>query len=125
MSQEAKTQACPECGGLMRYEEHNDALEHAGRKRTIKTLGWWCTKCGEAILTGDALVKHERTFLLLKASADGVLGPESAPLAAESAPGTKFDAFMREIEDEARAEGPEAVKELDALRAHYRAKRRG
>jgi HTH-type transcriptional regulator / antitoxin MqsA len=75
MSQEAKTQACPECGGLMRYERHDDVLEHAGRKRTIKTLGWWCTKCGEAILTGDALVKHERAFLQLKASADGVLGP--------------------------------------------------
>jgi hypothetical protein len=31
---------------------------------------------------------------------------------------------MREIEDEAKAEGPEAVKELDALRAHFRASRR-
>ena len=79
MSQEAKTQACPECGGLMRYERHDDVLEHAGRKRTIKTLGWWCTKCGEAILTGDALVKHERAFLQLKASADGVLQVHQLP----------------------------------------------
>jgi YgiT-type zinc finger domain-containing protein len=69
-AQEAKTQACPECGGLMRYEKHDDVLEYAGRKSTIKTLGWWCTKCGEAILTGDELVKHERAFLQLKASAD-------------------------------------------------------
>jgi HTH-type transcriptional regulator/antitoxin MqsA len=59
----------------MRYEKHDDVLEYGGRKRTIKTLGWWCTKCGEAILTGEALVKHERAFLELKAGADGVLGP--------------------------------------------------
>ena len=45
-------------------------------------------------------------------------------LAAEFAPPTKFYAFMREIEDEAKAEGPEAEKELDALRAHFRASRR-
>jgi DNA-binding XRE family transcriptional regulator len=38
--------------------------------------------------------------------------------------GTKFSAFMREIEDEAEAEGPAAVKELDALRAHFRLGRR-
>ena len=44
-------------------------------------------------------------------------------LAEEFAPATKFDAFMRESEDEATAEGPEAVKELDALRAHFRASR--
>jgi hypothetical protein len=31
---------------------------------------------------------------------------------------------MREIEDEAKAEGPAALKELDALRAHFRASRR-
>jgi hypothetical protein len=45
-------------------------------------------------------------------------------VAAEFAPASKFDAFMREIEDEAKAEGPQAVKELDALRAHFRASRR-
>lgn len=45
-------------------------------------------------------------------------------LAEEFAPPSKFDAFMREIEDEAKAEGSEAVKDLDALRAHYRASRR-
>jgi DNA-binding phage protein len=37
---------------------------------------------------------------------------------------TKFSTFVREIEDEAKAEGPEAVKELDALRAHFRLGRR-
>ena len=36
---------------------------------------------------------------------------------------TKFSAFVREIEDEAKAEGPEAVKELEALRARFRSDR--
>ncbi len=60
----------------MRYEKHDDVLEYGDRKRTIKTLGWWCTKCGEAILTGVPLVRHERAFLQLKAEVDGVLGPK-------------------------------------------------
>jgi DNA-binding phage protein len=33
---------------------------------------------------------------------------------------TKFANFMRGLEDEARAEGPEAVAQLDALRDHFR-----
>jgi HTH-type transcriptional regulator/antitoxin MqsA len=70
-----KTQPCPECGGEMRYEKHDDVLRYLGRTRTIKTLGFWCSKCGEGILTGDALVRHERAFLELKAEVDGVLGP--------------------------------------------------
>jgi XRE family transcriptional regulator, regulator of sulfur utilization len=33
---------------------------------------------------------------------------------------TKFADFMRGLEEEARAEGPEAVEQLKALRAHFR-----
>jgi hypothetical protein len=33
---------------------------------------------------------------------------------------TKFADFMRELEEEARAEGPEAVAQLEALRDHFR-----
>lgn len=33
---------------------------------------------------------------------------------------TKYADFLLELEDEARAEGPEAVAELEALRARYR-----
>lgn len=33
---------------------------------------------------------------------------------------TKFSDVMREIEAEARAEGPGAVKELETFRAHFR-----
>lgn len=50
-----KTQPCPECGGEMRYEKHADEVSYLGHKRTLKTLGWWCSKCGEAILEGAAL----------------------------------------------------------------------
>src|SRR5262245_61326365 len=32
----------------------------------------------------------------------------------------KFEDFMREVEAEAQAEGPEAVAELEALHAHFR-----
>ncbi len=75
MSKEAKTQPCPECGGLMRHEKHEDVLVYKEQSRTIKTLGWWCTKCGEAILTGEPLVAHEKAFQQFKAEVDGVLGP--------------------------------------------------
>jgi DNA-binding XRE family transcriptional regulator len=33
---------------------------------------------------------------------------------------TKFSEFMRGVEEEARAEGPEAVAQLEALRDHFR-----
>ncbi len=70
-----KTQPCPECGGEMRYQKHADEVSYLGHKRTLKTLGWWCSKCGEAILEGTALRAREKSFLELKAEVDGVLGP--------------------------------------------------
>jgi HTH-type transcriptional regulator/antitoxin MqsA len=84
MPHDVKTQACPECGSLMRFEKHDDVLEYRGHKRTIKTLGWWCTKCGEGILAGGPLVRHERAFLQLKANVDGVLGPREVAKVRES-----------------------------------------
>jgi hypothetical protein len=36
---------------------------------------------------------------------------------------TKFSEFMRGVEEEARAQGPVAVAELEALRGHFRAER--
>jgi DNA-binding XRE family transcriptional regulator len=36
---------------------------------------------------------------------------------------TKYKDFLREIENEAAAEGPEAVAELEAFRAHYQVAR--
>ena len=71
-----KTQPCPECGGEMRYGKHADEVSYLGHKRVLDTLGWWCSKCGEAILEGPALQAREKTFLELKAEVDGVLGPD-------------------------------------------------
>ena len=34
--------------------------------------------------------------------------------------GTSFDDFIKEIEEEARTEGTEAVEHVEALRAHFR-----
>jgi HTH-type transcriptional regulator / antitoxin MqsA len=75
MANRIKKQPCPECGGEMRYKKQDDVLEYKGHRRTIKTLGWWCAKCGEGILYGDALVAHEKTFRHFKAEVDGVLKP--------------------------------------------------
>ncbi len=70
-----KTQPCPECGGEMRFEKRADKITYLGKSRTLKTLGWWCSKCDEAILDGEALRLREMAFLELKAEVDGVLGP--------------------------------------------------
>jgi len=71
-----KTQRCPECGGEMRFEKKPEVLSYRGHEKTIQTLGWWCTKCGEGILTGKSLVAHAKAFQGLKAEVDGVLGPK-------------------------------------------------
>jgi len=76
-----KTQPCPECGGEMRYEKHADEISYQGHTRRLKTLGWWCSKCGEGIVGGAALRANEKAFLELKAEVDGVLGPEEVAAA--------------------------------------------
>lgn len=75
MAQKTKTQPCPECGGVMRYGTRDDQLVYRGQKKTIKSLGWWCTECAEAILSGDALKAHGRAFANLKAEVDAVMTP--------------------------------------------------
>jgi HTH-type transcriptional regulator / antitoxin MqsA len=81
MPKRATTQPCPECGGVMRYERHDDVLRYRVRERTITTTGWWCAKCGEGILSGEALKAHEKAFLALKAEVDGVLAPDQVAAA--------------------------------------------
>lgn len=60
----------------MRFERHSDVLAYRDHKKAIKTLGWWCSDCDEAILDGKALAARERAFLELKAEVDEVLGPQ-------------------------------------------------
>lgn len=70
-----RTQPCPECGGEMRLQKQADEIEYQGHKRMLRTLGWWCSNCDEAIFDGEALRAREKAFLELKSEVDGVLGP--------------------------------------------------
>jgi HTH-type transcriptional regulator / antitoxin MqsA len=72
----SNTQPCPVCGSKMRFEKRDDVLSYQGKEKRIKTLGWWCTSCDEAIFDGKALAEREKAFLTLKAEVDHVLGPE-------------------------------------------------
>jgi HTH-type transcriptional regulator/antitoxin MqsA len=67
----------------MVHERRSDPIEYQGRKRTLKTLGWWCSKCDEAIFDGKALRAREKALLELKAEVDGVLGPKEVADARE------------------------------------------
>jgi HTH-type transcriptional regulator/antitoxin MqsA len=60
----------------MRFERHDEVLVYRDHEKRIKTQGWWCTSCEEAILDGKALGARERAFLELKAEVDEVLGPK-------------------------------------------------
>jgi HTH-type transcriptional regulator/antitoxin MqsA len=59
----------------MLYERRDDTLAYKGQERVTRTLGWWCTNCGEAIFAGKALLARDRAFVQLKAETDQVLGP--------------------------------------------------
>jgi HTH-type transcriptional regulator/antitoxin MqsA len=75
MATKPKTQPCPSCSGTMRFERRDDVLVYQGHEKRVKTQGWWCAACGEAILDGKTLSERERAFLELKAEVDEVLGP--------------------------------------------------
>jgi HTH-type transcriptional regulator / antitoxin MqsA len=69
-----KTQNCMACGGLMHFETRSDPVRYLEHQRPFESLGFWCSKCDEAIFDGAALKLHEKAFLQLKAEVDGVLG---------------------------------------------------
>lgn len=77
MRKAVRTQSCPECGSVMRRERRADMVSYKGKSRTVRTLAWWCTKCDEAILAGDALIGRQKAFSELKAEVEGVLGPKA------------------------------------------------
>lgn len=58
--------SCFDCGSETVLEERDDLLIYKDKSITIKTLGWWCVSCGEAILDGVALHKRELAYLELK-----------------------------------------------------------
>lgn len=67
-----QAQTCPECGSEMLYETRADEVTYLGHTRALKTLGWWCSKCGEGILEGPELHARENAFLELKAEVEMV-----------------------------------------------------
>jgi HTH-type transcriptional regulator/antitoxin MqsA len=75
MAKQTNKIQCPECGGTAVLEVRADTVEYKGHKANVKVAGHWCTKCGEAVLEGDALEKRERAFLKLRAKVEGVLSP--------------------------------------------------
>lgn len=60
----------------MRLEKREDVLTYRDKEKRIKSLGYWCDDCDEAIFDGAALVEREKAFLELKADVDQVLGPK-------------------------------------------------
>lgn len=67
---------CPECGGATVLETRLDTVEYKGQTATVRVKGHWCSRCGEAVLEGTALMKREQAFLALRAKVEGVLGPK-------------------------------------------------
>jgi HTH-type transcriptional regulator/antitoxin MqsA len=59
----------------MRLEMRPNVLSYKDHERTVETQGWWCTQCGEGILSGDSLRANEQAFQELKAEVDAVLSP--------------------------------------------------
>jgi hypothetical protein len=43
----------------MRFERHDGMLVYRDHKKVIKTLGWWCADCDEAILDGKGLARTQ------------------------------------------------------------------
>jgi HTH-type transcriptional regulator/antitoxin MqsA len=75
MAKRQKSIQCPECGGPAVFETRSDTVEYKGHKASVEIAGYWCARCGEAVLEGDALAKRERAFLELRATIEGVLSP--------------------------------------------------
>lgn len=92
----------------MRYETRKDVLSFKGHERTLETLGWWCTQCGEGILTGEALHAHETAFQELKAEVDSVLSPAEV-----TAVRTKLGLSQRKA-GELLGGGPRAFQKYEA-----------
>ncbi len=70
-----KTQACPECGGTMKFGRKVRPLKYRDLEGKVRVTGWWCDSCGEGILSGEDLRKYSRALQDLKAKAEQVLPP--------------------------------------------------
>lgn len=75
MAKRPKSISCPECGRLALYRVRADRVEYKGQSAPVRVPGYWCEKCGEAVLDGAALAKRQQAFLELRAKVEGVMSP--------------------------------------------------
>lgn len=119
MKRGPKTQPCPECGSPMVYQRRENLIEYKGHRRLIETLGFWCSNCGEGIVTGKPLQRSEQAFLALKAEVDelakaGVAGAQMGGASRRRKTSTKPSSAK--IEPKVKIPGPLAPNEVAELR---------
>lgn len=68
-------EACPECGGKMYRDARPEKFTYKEHEILVKQPGWYCGKCGEALLTAKDVRATESAFLELKAKVEGLLTP--------------------------------------------------
>lgn len=71
-----KVRPCPICGGDLRRARRADRIEYKGLSRQVTQSGWYCGKCGEAVLEAADVKATEAAFVDLKAEADGLMTAE-------------------------------------------------
>lgn len=63
-----KTQACPECGGVMDHATHTHKITRKQASQVVELECWKCADCGELMMCGAATLKFSAT---LKSLSDG------------------------------------------------------
>ena len=63
---ERKTQACPECGGVMEFGIHAHKITYKQASQVVELECWKCADCGEVMMHGAATLKFSATLQELK-----------------------------------------------------------
>ena len=50
---ERKTQACPECGGVMEFGIHAHKITYKQASQVVELECWKCADCGEVMMRSD------------------------------------------------------------------------
>jgi HTH-type transcriptional regulator/antitoxin MqsA len=67
---------CPETGAPMHRDTRPMTLTYQGESITFDMPGWYCDTSEESIHSGQDMKVSDRMLNLLKARAEGLLGPE-------------------------------------------------
>jgi len=65
----------PTAGSAARPVAEELVGRNPGETITVDQPGWWCSKCGEAVLVGEDVAASESAFIELKARVDGLVPP--------------------------------------------------